>query len=200
MNNIQLNLQAIVEELGVYVVALDRPGYGESDPHPKRSVKSLALDIEELADQLNLGPKFYVAGYSMGGQLIWSSLKYIPNRFVSNLNKIIATTFESFVNNCGMCINRLAGAILISPAVNYWWPNLPSNLTNEAFSLQLQQDQWSMRVAHYLPWLSYWWNTQTWFPCFSLIHGNAAILSPPDREVLSKLFVGMDPDQVIYTS
>ncbi|KAI3716776.1 hypothetical protein L1987_67901 [Smallanthus sonchifolius] len=129
---------AVIEQLGVHIVALDRPGYGESDPDPKRTVKSLALDIEELADELNLGQKFYVAGFSMGGEVIWSCLKYIPH--------------------------RLAGAVLISPAVNYWWHNLPSNLTNEAYSRQLQQDQWSLRVAHYLPWLTYWWNTQSWFP------------------------------------
>ncbi|KAK9079631.1 hypothetical protein SSX86_001304 [Deinandra increscens subsp. villosa] len=151
----------VIEELGVYIVALDRPGYGESDPDPKRTVKSLALDIEELADELNLGEKFYVAGYSMGGEVIWSCLKYIPH--------------------------RLHGAVLISPAVNYWWHNLPSNLTNEAYSRQLQQDQWSLRVAHYLPWLTYWWNTRSWFPGFSVITQNPAIFSPADIEVVTKL-------------
>ncbi|KAI6676629.1 hypothetical protein NL676_037425 [Syzygium grande] len=40
--------------------SFDKPGYGESDPDPKRKPKSLALDIEELADQLGLGTKFYV--------------------------------------------------------------------------------------------------------------------------------------------
>ncbi|XP_071700253.1 uncharacterized protein [Rutidosis leptorrhynchoides] len=161
---------AVFEELGVYIVALDRPGYGESDPDTKRTVKSLVLDIEELGDQLNLGPKFYVAGYSMGGQVIWSCLKYIPN--------------------------RLAGAILMAPAVNYWWPNLPINITNEAFSRQLKQDQWVYRVAHYVPWLSYWWNTQKWFPSFSLIDKNIACLSLPDRRVVSKMFEVMDPNQL----
>lgn len=62
-------------------MSFDRPGYGESDPHPKRTLKSLALDIEELADQLGLGSKFYVIGYSMGGELTWSCLKYIPHRY-----------------------------------------------------------------------------------------------------------------------
>ncbi|KAK9070337.1 hypothetical protein SSX86_010738 [Deinandra increscens subsp. villosa] len=152
---------AIIEELGVYIVALDRPGYGESDADPKRTVKSLSLDIEELADELNLGERFYVAGYSMGGEVIWSCLKYIPH--------------------------RLRGAVLISPAVNYWWHNLPSNLTNEAYSRQLQQDQWSLRVAHYLPWLTYWWNTQSWFPVFSVITQNPAVFSPGDIEVAAKL-------------
>ncbi|KAM0045884.1 putative dihydrolipoyllysine-residue acetyltransferase [Helianthus debilis subsp. tardiflorus] len=160
---------AVVEELGVYIVAIDRPGYGESDPDPKRTVKSLAFDIEEFADELNLGANFYVVGFSMGGQVIWSCLKYIPH--------------------------RLAGAVLISPAVNYWWHNLPSNITNEAYSRQLIQDQWSMRVAHYLPWLTYWWNTQKWFPSFSVIDGNPSH-SPSDIEVITKLFGSMDPVQV----
>ncbi|KAK9079432.1 hypothetical protein SSX86_001103 [Deinandra increscens subsp. villosa] len=159
---------AVVEELGVYIVSIDRPGYGESDPDPKQTVKSIAFDIEQVADELNLGPKFYVAGFSMGGRVVWSCLKYIPH--------------------------RLEGAVLISTAVNYWWHNLPSNLTNEAYSRQLKQDQWSMRVAHYLPWLTYWWNTRTWLPAFAILEGRPNY-GPPDIEVVTKLFGGMDPVQ-----
>ncbi|KAJ0810882.1 putative alpha/beta hydrolase-1 [Helianthus annuus] len=76
---------ALIEDLGIYIVSFDRPGYGESDPDPKRTLKSLALDTEELADQLKLGSKFYVVGFSMGGQVIWSYLKYIPHRCVCKL-------------------------------------------------------------------------------------------------------------------
>ncbi|RDX66980.1 hypothetical protein CR513_54196, partial [Mucuna pruriens] len=53
----------VTEDLGVYIVSFDRPGYGE--------IKSLALDIEELADKLDLGSKFYLIGFSLGGQ-VWS--------------------------------------------------------------------------------------------------------------------------------
>ncbi|KAK9058844.1 hypothetical protein SSX86_023688 [Deinandra increscens subsp. villosa] len=73
---------ALIQDLGIYIVSFDRPGYGESDPDPKRTLKSLALDTEELADQLELGSKFYVVGFSMGGQVIWSYLKYIPHRLI----------------------------------------------------------------------------------------------------------------------
>lgn len=66
--------------MGAYLVTFDRPGYGESDPDPKRTFKSSSLDIEELADQLGLGDKFYVTGFSMGGQVVWGCLKYIPER------------------------------------------------------------------------------------------------------------------------
>lgn len=72
----------MLEEFGIYYLSFDRPGYGESDPHPKKSAKSIAFDIEELADQLGLGPKFYVVGFSMGGEIVWSCLKYIPHRYV----------------------------------------------------------------------------------------------------------------------
>eukprot|EP00262_Sarcandra_glabra_P005378 TRINITY_DN16895_c0_g2_i3.p1 TRINITY_DN16895_c0_g2~~TRINITY_DN16895_c0_g2_i3.p1 ORF type:complete len:160 (-),score=24.62 TRINITY_DN16895_c0_g2_i3:349-828(-) len=70
----------LVEELGIYFVSFDRAGYAESDPNPKRSVKSEALDIQELADQLELGSKFYVIGVSMGGYPVYACLKYIPCR------------------------------------------------------------------------------------------------------------------------
>lgn len=72
--------QQAFEELGVYFVSFDRPGYGKSDPHSKRNFKSLAFDIEELADQLEFGNKFYVIGFAMGGHFVWGCLKYIPQR------------------------------------------------------------------------------------------------------------------------
>ncbi|KAG6640572.1 uncharacterized protein LOC122275909 [Carya illinoinensis] len=150
----------IVEELGIYIVSFDRPGYGESDPNPKRTVKSMALDIEELADQLGLGSKFYVIGFSMGGQVVWSCLKYIPH--------------------------RLAGVGLLTPVINYWWPGFPANLSTEAYNRQLQRDQWALRVAHHAPWLTYWWETQKWFPALSVATLIPDILSHQDRELMSK--------------
>ncbi|KAL8538847.1 hypothetical protein ACS0TY_000737 [Phlomoides rotata] len=149
----------LVEKLGIHFVSFDRPGYGESDPDPNRTMKSIALDIEELADQLELGPKFYVIGTSMGGQVVWGCLKYIPH--------------------------RLAGATLIVPVVNYWWPGFPTDLATEAYNQQFPQDQWALRVAHHAPWLVYWWNTQKWFPGSSVAAGKPNFTAP-DLQVLSK--------------
>ncbi|CAH9127798.1 unnamed protein product [Cuscuta epithymum] len=152
----------VVESLQVYIVSFDRPGYGESDPNPKIREKSLAFDIEELADKLGLGSKFYVAGFSMGGQVVWTCLKYIPH--------------------------RLAGAALIAPAVNYWWPNLPANLSRKVYSEQLFWDQWALRVAHYAPpWLVYWWHSQKYFPAFSVSAYSLDVLSSQDKELLPKI-------------
>ncbi|MCD7461401.1 hypothetical protein HAX54_046046 [Datura stramonium] len=159
----------LLEELGVYLVSFDRPGYGGSDPHPKRTMKSIALDIEELADQLDLGSKFHLIGYSMGGLLTWACLKYIPQ--------------------------RLEKVAMLAPAINYWWPGFPSNLTKEAFTQQRPWDQWALNVAHYAPWLVYWWNTQTWFPRLSIIDGESN-WSQKDLEIISKF--DMEQLQMAY--
>jgi hypothetical protein len=49
------------------MVGFDRAGYGESDPNPIRSPRSAAQDMEELANALGLGDKFYVVGFSLPG-------------------------------------------------------------------------------------------------------------------------------------
>ncbi|KAB1201614.1 hypothetical protein CJ030_MR0G002588 [Morella rubra] len=97
----------------------------------------------------------------MGGQVVWGCLKYIPH--------------------------RLAGAALIAPVVNYWWKGFPVKLSTEAYYQQLPQDQWTLRVAHYIPWLIYWWNTQKWFPASSVAAQRPDIFSRQDIEILSKL-------------
>ncbi|XP_065856634.1 uncharacterized protein [Euphorbia lathyris] len=152
--------QKLIEELEIYIVNFDRPGHGESDPHPSRTLKSLTSDVEELADQLELGSKFYIIGYSMGGGLTWSCLKYIPH--------------------------RLAGVTLLTPIINYWWPDFPTNLSTEALSQMMARDRWAYRVMYYAPWLSYWWNTQKWFPGFSIIANNP-VLSQQDKEIAPSL-------------
>ncbi|RDX87264.1 hypothetical protein CR513_31279 [Mucuna pruriens] len=162
--------QGLLEELGAYIVSFDRPGYGESDPDPNRTVKSLALDVEELADKLGLGTKFYVMGFSMGGQAVWGCLKFIPH--------------------------RLAGATLMTPVVNYWWHNLPSNMSTKAYyENQPIQDQWAVRVSHYFPWLTFWWFTQKWFPSSSVVQFNPAVFSNQDLSIFSKLQINR-PHQI----
>ncbi|RZC54378.1 hypothetical protein C5167_013223, partial [Papaver somniferum] len=126
--------QELAEELGIYMVSFDRAGYGESDPNPKRTDKSTALDVEELADQL---------GLDTGGL-----------------------------------------------AVNYWWPGFPAKLAKEGYALQRVQDQWTLRVSHYAPFLTYWWNTQKWFPGSSVVSRVIDIFSKQDIELIPRLLAG----------
>ncbi|CAN0916776.1 hypothetical protein LINGRAHAP2_LOCUS29889 [Linum grandiflorum] len=153
------SFQELIEELGICFLVYDRAGYGESDPNPTRSVKSEALDIEELADQLELGSKFYVIGVSMGSYPVWSCLKYIPD--------------------------RLEGAALIVPVVNYKWTSLPRSLIKDDYRRRLVQlTYW---FSYYAPGLLHWWVTQKWLPSSSVLERNRMFFNPHDIEVLKKI-------------
>ncbi|KAL4359592.1 hypothetical protein AHAS_Ahas08G0092800 [Arachis hypogaea] len=151
--------QELIDELGIYLLQYDRAGYGESDPNPKRSLKSEALDIQELADQLELGPQFYVIGVSMGSYATWSCLQYLPH--------------------------RLAGLALIAPVINYKWPSLPKSLIREDYRRKLVQ--WARWLASYCPRLLHWWVTQKWLPSAAVIEKNPAFFNKSDIDILKTL-------------
>jgi pimeloyl-ACP methyl ester carboxylesterase len=70
----------LLEKYEVRVVAYDRPGVGQSDPHPTRNFNTSAQDMADIADALGMGEKFWVMGYSSGGPHAWAALHYIPHR------------------------------------------------------------------------------------------------------------------------
>ncbi|KAK9280369.1 hypothetical protein L1049_014058 [Liquidambar formosana] len=90
---------------------------------------------------------------------------------------------------------RLAGAALVVPIVNYWWPSFPPNLSREAYKRQLVRDQWKLRIAHYAPGLLYWWMTQKWFPSSSMVDMNPEIFNAQDKDILKKISAIQTPDQ-----
>ncbi|TVU14644.1 hypothetical protein EJB05_38126 [Eragrostis curvula] len=163
-------VQGLMEELGIYLLSFDRPGYAESDAHPGRTDKSIALDIEELADNLQLGPKFHLIGFSMGGEIMWSCLKYIPH--------------------------RLAGVAILAPVGNYWWSGFPPDVVQEAWDVQLPQDKRAVWVSHHLPWLTNWWNTQKFFPGSGVKSGNPGVHSREDVPLIPK-FVDRPHDEQV---
>lgn len=55
-----------IDEAMVRIVALDRPGFGESSAQPGRVLTDWASDVDEVADQLGL-ESFAVMGLSAGG-------------------------------------------------------------------------------------------------------------------------------------
>jgi pimeloyl-ACP methyl ester carboxylesterase len=56
----------IAADLGVRLIAVDRPGCGRSDFRPCRSILEWAADVDQLADALGLD-RFSVLGWSAGG-------------------------------------------------------------------------------------------------------------------------------------
>ncbi|XP_073002416.1 probable lysophospholipase BODYGUARD 2 isoform X1 [Typha latifolia] len=150
----------LVEELGVYMVGFDRAGYGESDPNPNRSVRSAASDVEELADALELGSKFYLVGFSLGCHAVWAALKYIPE--------------------------RLAGAALLAPVINYRWPGFPKDLASEEYNKQDPGDQWALRVSYYAPALLHWYMEQSWIPTSTAVKGTTYLPNKLDEEIRTR--------------
>jgi pimeloyl-ACP methyl ester carboxylesterase len=75
--------------LPVRLIAVDRPGYGLSDPRSGlATLQDLTFDIAALADHLQLGC-FAVAGVSGGGPLACACARYLAGR-VSALSLISA--------------------------------------------------------------------------------------------------------------
>lgn len=68
---------------GVQIIAVDRPGYGDSsDPPCGYTYLSFVDDLVELADKLKLR-KFCVAGHSSGGPYALAASAKLPDRVVA---------------------------------------------------------------------------------------------------------------------
>lgn len=72
-------LEAAVAALGIRYVVVDRPAFGDSDPHPGRTVADFARDVEQLADVLGLG-RFAVVGVSAGAPYALACAWAMPDR------------------------------------------------------------------------------------------------------------------------
>lgn len=64
---------------GVRLIALDRPGYGESDPLPGRTIADWADDVAQVADRLGLD-RFAIVGVSGGGPYALACGSALPHR------------------------------------------------------------------------------------------------------------------------
>ncbi|KAM7468161.1 hypothetical protein LguiB_015723 [Lonicera macranthoides] len=111
---------SLLEEFGVRLVTYDLPGFGESDPHPNRSLNSSALDMLYLANAVAVNGKFWVLGYSSGAMHAWASLKYIPT--------------------------RIAGAAMFTPMVNPY----ESGMTKEEMSKTWEKWTQRRKLMYYL--------------------------------------------------
>lgn len=77
-------LDEIVPGSNVMLVAVDRPGYGDStDPPTGYSYVQFALDVKELADHLNL-TTFCVAGHSSGGPYALACAAVLKDRVTAS--------------------------------------------------------------------------------------------------------------------
>jgi pimeloyl-ACP methyl ester carboxylesterase len=75
-------LEAAVTALGIRYVAVDRPGFGASDPSPNRTVADCAADVSDLADALGW-ELLSVIGVSAGAPFALACAWALPERVVT---------------------------------------------------------------------------------------------------------------------
>jgi pimeloyl-ACP methyl ester carboxylesterase len=69
----------ITKKMGVRLITIDRPGYGQSSFQPNRQIRDWPDDIAQLADSLGIG-KFALAGHSGGGPYVLACALAFPDR------------------------------------------------------------------------------------------------------------------------
>lgn len=69
----------LAEQLNLRIIAVNRPGYSDSDPKAGRSLSDWSADIIELADHLQI-EKFSILGYSGGAPFALSCGYSFPER------------------------------------------------------------------------------------------------------------------------
>lgn len=108
-----------------------------------------------------------------------------------NQKGILVTLLLNSAQSC-----RLAGATLVVPVINFWWPSFPSKLAKQVFRQQLKRDQVKLTVAHHFPALMYWWFTQKWFPYCSIMERHPILFNKRDLETIQQMPQEPNPHEV----
>ncbi|KAJ1395968.1 Alpha/Beta hydrolase fold [Sesbania bispinosa] len=116
---------SLLEEYGVRLVTYDLPGFGESDPHPKRNFNSSAMDMLHLANAVNVTDKFWVLCHSSGCIHAWASLRYIPE--------------------------RVAGAAMLAPMINPYEPRMLKDEMRRTWEKWLPRRKFMYSLAYRFP-------------------------------------------------
>ncbi|KAK4281451.1 hypothetical protein QN277_012944 [Acacia crassicarpa] len=116
---------SLLEEYGIRFVTYDLPGFGESDPHPKRNLNSSAMDLLHLVNAVNISDKFWVLCHSSGCIHAWASLRYIPD--------------------------RIAGAAMLAAMINPFEPRMTQNEIKRTWEKWLPRRKFMYSLARRFP-------------------------------------------------
>lgn len=89
----------LAADVGVRLVALDRPGYGASDPPPDWTRRSMANDVIAVLDHLGID-RCAVLGWSSGGQIALACAAVAPER-VATVGLVASTVPTPFDGDAG---------------------------------------------------------------------------------------------------
>jgi len=102
---------SVASGCGVRLIAVDRPGYGLSSPHPGRTLFDWPRDIEQLGDHLGL-ERFGVIGHSAGGPHALTCARVLPGRLLGcGVLSGLAPQAESPITDGMLLSNRIQTAV-----------------------------------------------------------------------------------------
>lgn len=92
---------------GLHFVCVDRPGIGESDPHPDRTFESWADDLLAVAD-VHGADRFAVSGWSEGGPWALAAAAYLEPERLAHVSCIAGASYGTFGENwAGQYLSRV---------------------------------------------------------------------------------------------
>jgi pimeloyl-ACP methyl ester carboxylesterase len=113
-------------DVGVRLIAVDRPGIGLSDPRPGRRLLDWPIDVATMADRLGIGP-FSVIGWSGGGPYALACGYALPERvaaigLVSSPAPLAGIAERGYLRRLDRNAVRAAGRapVLIRLALWHW--------------------------------------------------------------------------------
>ncbi|MGD9410131.1 MAG: alpha/beta hydrolase [Thiohalocapsa sp.] len=106
---------------GARIIAPDRPGYGESDNAPGRTLADWAEDCERLADALEL-KHFAVVGVSGGGPYALACAQHMPHRLIACT--LVCPLGAIYLNDLLAQMNPAARASLLPGRQPAWLADL----------------------------------------------------------------------------
>ena len=140
-------LDTIAVRLEARIIAVDRPGYGWSSPHPNRTILDHVKDVEHLAERLELDT-YAVLGISGGGPYALACAAYLPADKLKAVS-IVCGLGPPDIGNWGMNWGNWLGFTLgyrYTPGLVHWWFEREAaarlDLTDEE-RLELLQRQFS---------------------------------------------------------
>ncbi|MQM22697.1 hypothetical protein Taro_055751 [Colocasia esculenta] len=85
---------------------------------------------------------------------------------------------------------------MISPVINFWWPSLPANLSQEAFRRHPPGNRRTFWIAHHAPWLFYGYMAQKLVtPPAEFLAGDPDLFSRQDKEILRMVAASPTPPE-----
>jgi len=143
-------LDTIAGRLEARIIAVDRPGYGWSSPHPNRTILDHAKDLEHLAERLELD-SYAALGVSGGGPYVLACAAYLPADKLKAVS-IVCGIGPPDIGNSGMNWNNWLGFTLgwrYAPGMSARWvaqgPASRLDLTDEERLELFQREVWKSK-------------------------------------------------------